>query len=141
MINPFFFTDRSLKLGFDIKLDSHHNNHTNSKLNIKPKKKKIGIEIRYFNEILKKMATIFGKFLNQNKYKYQTVFSARFDEKNEANEMLDELESFINLNKNQKLTERGVIHTNDRYPLDHQMQNQVMNDGEWRFDEINSMTI
>ena len=36
MINPYYFTDRNLKVGFKIDLDSHHINHTNSKLTIIP---------------------------------------------------------------------------------------------------------
>ena len=31
MINPYYFTDRNLKVGFRIYLDSHHINHANSK--------------------------------------------------------------------------------------------------------------
>ena len=36
MINPYYFTDRSLQVGFTNTLDSHHDNHTNSKIKIKP---------------------------------------------------------------------------------------------------------
>ena len=31
MINPYYFTDRNLKVGFEINLDSHNLHHTNSK--------------------------------------------------------------------------------------------------------------
>ena len=30
MINPYYFTDRNLKVGFRINLNSHHMNHANS---------------------------------------------------------------------------------------------------------------
>ena len=30
MVNPYYFTDRTLKVGFKINLDSHHNNHATS---------------------------------------------------------------------------------------------------------------
>ena len=32
MLNPYYFTDRILKVGFKINLDSHHINQANSKL-------------------------------------------------------------------------------------------------------------
>ena len=36
MINPYYFTDRTLQVGFKINLDSHHTNHANSKITILP---------------------------------------------------------------------------------------------------------
>ena len=36
MINPFYFTDRNLKVGFNITPESHHMNHANSKLTFTP---------------------------------------------------------------------------------------------------------
>ena len=36
MINPDYFTDRNLRVGFKINLDSHNLHHTNSKLTITP---------------------------------------------------------------------------------------------------------
>ena len=36
MINLYYFTDRNLKVGFKINLDSHHINHANFKLTITP---------------------------------------------------------------------------------------------------------
>ena len=36
MLNPFYFTDRNLQVGFKIDLDSHQINHANSKLTITP---------------------------------------------------------------------------------------------------------
>ena len=32
IINPYYFADRALQVGFSITLDSHHINHANSKL-------------------------------------------------------------------------------------------------------------
>ena len=34
MINPYYFSDRNLKVAYKINLDSHHNNHLKSKLTI-----------------------------------------------------------------------------------------------------------
>ena len=47
MINPYYFTDRNLQVGFKINLDSHHINHSNSKITITPNYPEFGIETRY----------------------------------------------------------------------------------------------
>ena len=44
MINPSYFTDRILKVGFKINLDSHHIIQANSKLTITSKFLEFGIE-------------------------------------------------------------------------------------------------
>ena len=77
MLVSYYFTDRNLKIGFNISLDSHHINHSNSNITSKPLPPEFGIEFRHTDEILKDMAIIYAKLLNQYKYKYQTVFSAR----------------------------------------------------------------
>ena len=79
MLNPYYFTDNALRVGFNIKLESHHINHANSKLTINPNYPEFGNETRYINKITKEMATIYARLINQYKFKYQTVFSARFD--------------------------------------------------------------
>ena len=76
MLSPYYFTDNALQVGFNVKLDSHHINHANSKLTISPNYPEFGIEPRYINKILKEMATIYARLINQYKFKYQTVFSA-----------------------------------------------------------------
>ena len=43
MINPYYFTGRNLKSGFNITLESHHINPANSKLIIKPNYPEFGI--------------------------------------------------------------------------------------------------
>ena len=43
--------------------------------------------------------------MNEIKYIYQTVFSARFDKQDEDNQILDETELFVNLNNIHNLTE------------------------------------
>ena len=44
MLNPYYFTDRILKVGSKTNLDSHHINHANSKLAITPNYPDFGIE-------------------------------------------------------------------------------------------------
>ena len=50
MINPYYFTDRSLKAGFKIILESHNNNHANSILTITPNFPEIRVKFRYINK-------------------------------------------------------------------------------------------
>ena len=141
MINPYYFTDRNLQVRFKINLDSHNLHHDNSKLTIIPNYPEFGIEVRYINKIMKELSVIYARLINQYKFKYQTVFSARFDKQNEDNQVLDETELFINLNINHNLTETDINNINIVSPLEYQIQQQEMKDSGWRFDKINSMTI
>ena len=81
MINLICFSDRNLKIGFKIILDSHHINHAKSKLTVTPNFQEFGIEVRYIKKIMKELSVIYARLINQYKFKYQTVFSARFDKK------------------------------------------------------------
>ena len=54
MVNPYYFIDENLKIGFRNNLESHNINHANSLLNIEPNFPDIGIETRYINKILQK---------------------------------------------------------------------------------------
>ena len=60
MINPYYFFDRALQVGFKIALDSHHINHAYSKLTITPKFPEFGIEVHYINKIKKESAAIYA---------------------------------------------------------------------------------
>ena len=141
MINPYYFSDRNLQVAYKINLDSHHINHLNSKLTITSICKKTGIEFRFINNIMRKMAIIYARLINQYKFRYQTVFSARFDKQDEDNQLLDETELFINLNINQNLTQSDLDNINITFPLERQIQQQEMKDSGWRFDKLYSMTI
>ena len=141
MINPHSFTDRNLRVGFIIDLDSHHINHFNSKLTITPNYPEFGIEIRYSNKIVQELSIIKARLINQYKFKYQTVFSARFDKQKEDNQILDETELFINLNNNHNFTQSDIDNIDVKSPLDHQFQQHEMKDSGWRFDKITSKTI
>ena len=137
MINPYYFTDRNLKMGFKINLDIH----ANSKLTITPKYLEFGIEVRYINKIIQKLSVFYARLLNQYKFKYQTVFSARFDKQDEDNQVIDEADLFINLSIIHNSTESDLAKIDIRSPLEHQIQQQDMKDSGWRFDKINSMTV
>ena len=141
MINPYFFNDENLKVGFKINLDSHNLHHTNSKLTIIPNHPEFGIEVRYIDKIMKELAVIYARLINQYKFKYQTVFSARFDKQDEDNQVLDETELFINLNINHNLTQSDLDNIDVVSQLVYQILQQEMKDSGWRFDKINSVTI
>ena len=70
MINPYYFTDRNLRGGFKINLDSHNLHHSNSKITITPNHPEFGFEIRYINRIMKELAVIYARLINQYKFKY-----------------------------------------------------------------------
>ena len=141
MINPYYFTDRNLRVRFKIDLDSHHINHLNSKLTIIPNYPEFEIEIRYNNKIIKELSSIYARLINHYKFRYQTVFPARFDKQDEINQVLDETELFNNLNINHNLTQSDIDKIDVISPLEHQIQHQEKKDSGWRFDEINSMTV
>ena len=61
MINPYYFTDNNLRVGFMINLDSHHINHMNSKLTIIPIHPEFGIKIRYIIKIMKELSSIYAR--------------------------------------------------------------------------------
>ena len=74
MINPYYFTDRVLQVGFNVTLESHHFNHANFRLIIKPNYPEFGIEVRYINKIIKELSVIYARLINHYKFKNQTVF-------------------------------------------------------------------
>ena len=141
MLNPYYFTDTNLKVGFNINLDRHHISHANSKLTITPNHPEFGIEVRYINKIIKELSVVYARLINQYRFRYQIVFSARFDKQDENNQVLDETELFINLKINHNLTQGDLDKIDVVSPLDHQIPEQEMKDSGWRFDKINSMTV
>ena len=141
MINPYYFTDKNLKVAYKINLDSHNLHHTNSKLTITPNFPEFGIEFRFVNKIMKELAVIYARLINQYKIRYQTVFSARYDKQDEVGQLLEGTEFFINLNIIQNLTQSDLGKIDIRSPLEHQIQRQKLKDSGWRFDKVNSKTI
>ena len=97
MPNPYYFTDRVMKIGVIITLDSHHNNHANSNLSFRHNFPEIGIDIRYIIKNLKRMAKVYARILDHYKFKYQVVLLNRFDKKGKDDQILDEIEMDKNL--------------------------------------------
>ena len=140
-INPYYFTDENLKIGFIINLGSHNINHANSLLTIEPKFPDFEIEKRHINKILKELAITYGRLLNQYKFKYHTLISASFYKINEEAQRSDQIELFINLNINHNLTETDIDNIDVKSQSEHQIQIQETKKSGWIFDKTNSMKI
>ena len=139
-LNPYYFTDRALHVGFKITLDSQHINSSKYKLKMKPNSIELGFETKYIKTNFKKLATIFDRLINQYKFKYQTVFPAKFDKQDEGGSISDEAEYYINLIIIKKITEFDIGIIDFKAPLKFQTQNQKKKDSAWRYDKINSLT-
>ena len=90
---------------------------------------------------MNELATIYARLINQNYFKCQTVFSARFDKQNEDVEMLDGIELFINLINNQNLSESSIGNIDIESSLEDQIQKHAMKNCGWRFDKNNSLML
>ena len=123
MINPYYFIDKNLKIGFKINLESHNFSHANSILSILPKFPEFGIEFRYINKILKELSVIYARLKNQYKFKHHTLFSASFYKINEEDQRYNHIELFMNLKINNNLTESDIDNIDVRSQLEHQNSN------------------
>ena len=141
MINPYYFINEDLKIGFKINLEGLNTSHANSILTITPKLPEFGIEFRYINKIMKELSVIYAKLINQYKFKYHTLFSESFYKINEEDQRSNEFELYINLIFNHNLTESDINNIDVRSQLEHQIQFQETKESGWIFDEINSMKI
>ena len=113
-------------VGFKFNLDSHAINHGNSKLTVTPKYPEFDIETRYIIKTIKELSIIYSRLINHYNFRYQRVFSARFDKQDEDNQVLDETEIFNNLNINHYLTKSDLDKIDIKSPLEHQIQQQEM---------------
>ena len=141
MINPNYFFDRDLQIGFMIELYNHNINHANSILTITSNFPAVGIEFRYNNKIINELSVIYVRLIHQKKFKHQTIFSASFHRINEKNPRSDEIELFINFNINHKLTETDIEKIDVKSQLEHQIQIQETKEIGCIFDKNNSMKI
>ena len=141
MINPYYFIDKNLKIGFKINLESHNFSHAKSILTITPNFPEFGIEMRYINKIVKELSVVYAKLINQYKFKYHTLFSAIFYKINEEDQRNNEIELYMNLKINHNLTESDIDNIDVRSQLEQQIQIQETKESGWIFDKINSKKI
>ena len=66
---------------------------------------------------MKQMADIYARIINQYNFEFQRAFSARFVKQDEEDQVLEELELYINLNFNRNLTETDIDHIDVRSQL------------------------
>ena len=134
MINPYYFSKR-YESQYEVNLDRHHPNHLNSKITIKSKYN-LPVELLDLDNIFKEMAKIYGRLINQYKFKNQVFFLVIFDK-----ETRSELEQYISLEVNKNLTSGDI----EKYDLGRKtfvlIENLEMKDSGWRFYKIASMTI
>ena len=69
------------------------------------------------------------------------MFSARLDKQDKDDQVLDEIELYINLNLIGKLTESDIDSFDVRSQLQQQIQKLETKRGGWWFDKNNSKTI
>ena len=103
-------------------------------LTITPKFPEFGIEIRYINKIVKELSTNYARLINQNKFKYHTLFSASFYKINEEDQRNSHIELYINLKINNNLTESDIDNIDIRSQLEDKIQMQELKDSGWIFD-------
>ena len=141
MINPYYFIEKNLKIGFKNNLGSRKNIHAKSTLSVTPIYSDFGIETRYYNKILKEMAPIYARLKNQFKFKYHILVSASFYKINEENQRSDETEIITNLINDHKLTQPDINNIEVKSLLEHLIQSHEMKERGWIFDKTISMKI
>ena len=73
-INPYYFSDRALQVGFKTALENHYSNNANYKLNIKSNYPDYGVDVRDNNKIVKELSVVYAQLTNLFFFKNQTVF-------------------------------------------------------------------
>ena len=141
MTNPFDFVDRNLNIGLKSILDSLKFIHAISLLTITPIFSEIQIQPQFISKILKEMSLIYARLINQNKFKYHTIFSARFNEVNEEDQRSGEIELYINWNIINNLTETDIDNIYVTSQLEHQIEIQETEELGWLFDKISSLKV
>ena len=126
---------------FKIYLEGHNSNQAKSILTIIPFYTDFGIETKMFNKILREMATIYVRLINQYKLKYHIIFSASFHKINEEDQRSDEIELFLTLNNSHKLIETDMINIDVKSQTRTSNSNSRNNESVWIFDKINSMKL
>ena len=72
--NLYYFTDRILKIAYDINIDNHRDKNAKSQKTITSKFINMGIDKIHINDILKERGRVYPKSINQYKFIYQLPF-------------------------------------------------------------------
>ena len=65
MINPFYFIDENLKIGFKINLERRNISHANSILTVTPNFTEFGVDFRHINRTKKELSVVYARLINQ----------------------------------------------------------------------------
>ena len=126
--NQYYFTDRKLKIAYDINIDNHHDKHANSMITITSKFNNIGIDISHINKLMEEISHIYAKLINQYKFKYQLTFFVLFSKYGEDNEITSEVELLITLSISHNLTQSEIDNINIQWTLKNRIQIIEMNE-------------
>ena len=122
--NSYYENDRGLQLELKIDKDSPCLTFV-----ITPYESVNEIEVFYINHIIKQLSNIYARLINQNKFRYRTVFLVVFDKQNEL---------LIDLNISHNLTQTDIDKIDVISPLKHKIHDEEMKNSNW---QINSMTV
>ena len=127
MINLYFFSQR-------YQLQPLHNQNINITIT---SVYNLPVELFDLNNIFKEMSIIYGRLINQFKFKHLVVFSVIFDK-----ETHEEIEQFFSLKVNQSSTRIDI----GKYDLERELDGQIENlerkiVSGWRFSKTVTMTI
>ena len=103
--NLYYFTDRKLKIAYDININNHHDKHANSVKSITSKFYKIGVHMIHIKMIMIEMSNKTAKLMIQYIFKYHLTSLLLFNKHGEDNEKISEIELPITLSINHNLTQ------------------------------------
>ena len=61
----YFFTDKVLKIAYDIAIDNHYDKHANSIVTITPKFDKTGIDVNLIIKVMEETSHVYAYFINR----------------------------------------------------------------------------
>ena len=135
------FTDKILKIAYDINLQNNHKKHSNSQLTITLTIKNIGIDINHIFKIMEKLSHLYAKLINQYKFKYQLTFLLLFNKFGEDNEITSAKELPITFSVTHNLTQSRIDNITIQCDLENRIQSIEMKESGCNFQRIKTMTI
>ena len=118
------FTDRILKIAYDIKLDNHDDQNANFQITITSNFKNIRIDTNHINKVMEEMCQKYAKLISQKKFKYQLTVLVLFIKYGEYNEITSEVELSITLSITQNLTQSEIDNINIQWTLENRIKKQ-----------------
>ena len=139
--NQFYFTDRLLKIAYDINIENYHIKHANSTIPFTSKFNIIGIALIDIYKIMIERSNIYDKLRNPYKIICHLNFLVIFNKYGEDNEITPEIELSITLSITHILAQTELEKLNIQGTLETRIQIVEMKESGWIFQKINSMKI